>query len=41
MFVDRERMKMQSLQHEELILQLGDHLPRQMIFERELIISRM
>ncbi len=41
MSVDRERMKIQSLQHEELILQLGDHLPRQMIFERELIISRM
>jgi phosphoenolpyruvate carboxykinase (GTP) len=41
MKVDRERMKMQSLQHEELFLQLSDHLPRQMIFERELIISRM
>lgn len=41
MHVDRERMKLQSLQHEELILQLGDFLPRQMIFERELIISRM
>ncbi|MBC2603886.1 phosphoenolpyruvate carboxykinase (GTP) [Puniceicoccus vermicola] len=41
MTVDRERIKMQSLQHEELFLQLGDYLPRQMIFERELIISRM
>ncbi len=41
MRVDRERIKMQSLQHEELFLQLGDHLPKQMIFERELIISRM
>jgi phosphoenolpyruvate carboxykinase (GTP) len=41
MNVDRERMKAQSLQHEELFLQLGEHLPAQMIFERELIISRM
>jgi len=41
MSVDRERIKMQSLQHEELFLQLTDHLPREMIFERELIISRL
>jgi len=41
MSVDRQGMKMQSLQHEELFLQLSDHLPREMIFERELIISRM
>lgn len=41
MRVDRERIKMQSLQHEELFLQLGEHLPKQMVFERELIISRM
>ena len=41
MSIDRQGMKMQSLQHEELFLQLSDHLPRELIFERELIISRM
>jgi len=41
MLVDRHKMKMQSLQHEELFLQLSEHLPPQMTYERELIISRM
>ncbi len=41
MSVDRHRLKMQSLQHEELFLLIGDYLPQQMIFERELSISRM
>ncbi|MEM0965138.1 MAG: phosphoenolpyruvate carboxykinase (GTP) [Verrucomicrobiota bacterium] len=41
MHVDRHKMKMQSLQHEELFLQLSEHLPPQMTYERELIISRM
>ncbi len=38
---DRERLKMQTLQHEELFLQLFDHLPKELIFERELLISRL
>lgn len=41
MKVDRERFKMQTLQHEELFLQLFDHLPKELIFERELLISRL
>jgi len=41
MHIDRERLKMQTLQHEELILQLFDHLPKELIFERELLISRL
>jgi len=37
----RERTKMATLQHEDLFLQLSDHLPKELIFERELLISRM
>ena len=32
---------MQTLQHEELFLKLFEHLPKEMIFERELLISRL
>lgn len=41
MSFDRERMKMQTLQHEELFLQLFDHLPKELVFERELLIFRL
>jgi phosphoenolpyruvate carboxykinase (GTP) len=41
MDIDRERLKMQTLQHEELFLQLFDRLPKEIIFERELLISRL
>ncbi len=41
MEVDRAKMKAQSLQHEELFLDVAEHLPKEMIFERELIISRL
>ncbi|MGB0272402.1 MAG: phosphoenolpyruvate carboxykinase (GTP) [Opitutales bacterium] len=41
MEIDRERLKMQTLQHEELFLKLFEHLPKEMIFERELLISRL
>ena len=41
MHIDRERLKMQTLQHEELFLKLFEHLPKEMIFERELLISRL
>ncbi len=41
MEIDRERLKMQTLQHEELFLQLFDRLPKELIFERELLISRL
>lgn len=38
---DRERVKLQTLQHEELFIKLFDHLPKEMIFERELLLSRL
>jgi len=41
MFFDRERVRMQTLPHEELFLKLHEHLPKEMIFERELLISRL
>lgn len=41
MAFDRERLKTQTLQHEELFLQLFDRLPKELIFERELLISRL
>jgi phosphoenolpyruvate carboxykinase (GTP) len=41
MHFDRERILMQTLTHEELFLKLHSHLPKEMIFERELLISRL
>ncbi|MFO8026758.1 MAG: phosphoenolpyruvate carboxykinase (GTP) [Opitutales bacterium] len=41
MSFDRERVRMQTLPHEELFLKLHTNLPKEMIFERELLISRL
>lgn len=41
MSFDRERLRMQTLPHEELFLKLHERLPKEMIFERELLISRL
>jgi phosphoenolpyruvate carboxykinase (GTP) len=41
MSFDREKTKIQSLLHEELFISLFDHLPKEMIFERELLLSRL
>jgi len=41
MAVDRSVWKLQTLQHEELFLQLSDHLPKELIFEREMLVSRL
>jgi len=38
---DRERLRMQTLTHQELFLKLHTYLPKEMIFERELLISRL
>lgn len=38
---DRSRIRMQTLQHEELFLKMHAHLPKEMVFERELLISRL
>ncbi len=41
MEVDREGWKRETLLHEELFLGLVDRLPREMVFERELLICRL
>jgi phosphoenolpyruvate carboxykinase (GTP) len=41
MFFDRQKLKMQTAQHEELFLQLSERLPKALIFERELLVSRL
>jgi phosphoenolpyruvate carboxykinase (GTP) len=41
MEIDREAWKAQTLQHQELFLQLSDHMPKELIFEREMLISRL
>jgi phosphoenolpyruvate carboxykinase (GTP) len=40
MGIDRKAWKEQTLGHEELFLQIGEHLPKELIFERENLISR-
>ena len=39
--VDREQWKGEVMGHEELFLKLHDHLPPEMIYERELLICRL
>ena len=41
MTIDRDTWKVQTLQHEELFLKLSDHLPKELIFEREMLVSRL
>jgi phosphoenolpyruvate carboxykinase (GTP) len=41
MKIDRETWKLQTLQHEELFLQLSDHLPKEVVFEREMLVCRL
>jgi len=41
MSIDREAWKKLTLQHEELFLKVHDHLPKEMIYERELLICRL
>jgi phosphoenolpyruvate carboxykinase (GTP) len=40
MEIDRQAWRHQTLQHQELFLSLGEYLPKELIFERELLISR-
>ena len=40
MAIDRDAWRGQTLMHQELFLALGENLPKQLIFERELLISR-
>jgi phosphoenolpyruvate carboxykinase (GTP) len=39
--VDREAWKKEVIQHEELFIALHDHLPPEMVYERELLICRL
>jgi phosphoenolpyruvate carboxykinase (GTP) len=39
--VDRDAWKREVMDHEELFLMLHDHLPAEMIYERELLICRL
>ena len=41
MQIDRDHLRMQTIQHEALFIKLFQHLPKEMIFERELLISRL
>ena len=38
---DRDTWRKEVLDHEELFIALQDHLPKEMIFERELLICRL
>ena len=40
MAIDRDAWRAQTLMHQELFLALGENLPKQLIFEREVLISR-
>jgi len=39
--VDRAAWRQQTLAHEELFLKLSGHLPKELIFERELLVCRL
>jgi len=39
--VDRDQWKQEVMSHEELLIALHDHLPPEMIYERELLICRL
>jgi phosphoenolpyruvate carboxykinase (GTP) len=39
--VDRQQWRREIIGHEELFLALHDHLPPEMIYERELLICRL
>jgi phosphoenolpyruvate carboxykinase (GTP) len=39
--VDREEWKREVIGHEELFIELHDHLPSEMVYERELLICRL
>jgi phosphoenolpyruvate carboxykinase (GTP) len=39
--VDPARWKREVIEHEELFIELHDHLPPEMIYERELLICRL
>ena len=40
MNVDGEALKSQVLGHEELFLKLWDHMPKELLWQRDLLLSR-
>jgi phosphoenolpyruvate carboxykinase (GTP) len=38
---DRSAWRVEVIGHEELFLDLHDHLPKELVYERELLICRM
>ncbi len=41
MLLDRDRLRLATLQHEELFLKFAEHLPRELTCERESLIARL
>jgi len=41
MSTDKERLRMQTLRHEELFLELAETLPKELLFEREALVARL
>ena len=41
MAIEPAAWKQQTLGHEELFLTLSEHLPKELIFERELLVCRL
>lgn len=41
MATDNDRLRMQTLRHEELFLQLAETLPKELLFEREALVARL
>ena len=39
--VDAVQWRREVMEHEELFLQLHSHLPKEMVYERELLICRL
>jgi phosphoenolpyruvate carboxykinase (GTP) len=39
--VDRNKWRKEVIGHEEFFIALHDHLPKEMIYERELLICRL
>ena len=38
---DPERLKLHVLQHQEFFMSISDHLPKELVFERELLTCRL
>ncbi len=41
MAYDPERLKLHLLQHQEFFMSISDHLPKELLFERELLTCRL